>query len=90
VHIDIATTASPVPKVAISSRLEDPEFHTIFVENGGSCQPHQQGIVSCEPGLSLCGETCVDLNTDDSNCGSCGNQCVDLASCFGGECIVIG
>jgi hypothetical protein len=90
VHIDIATTASPAPKVAISARLEDPKFHTILVENGGSCQPTHQSIVECEPGLTFCGETCVDLSTDDSNCGSCGNVCVDLASCFGGECIVIG
>jgi len=90
VHIDITTTASPVPKVAISSRLEDPEFHTILLENGGSCQPTQQGIVTCDPGLSFCGETCVDLNTDNSNCGSCGNACTGGAECFAGSCVVIG
>jgi len=32
-------------------------------------------IDRCEDGLTLCGNECVDLSSDVSNCGSCGNQC---------------
>jgi hypothetical protein len=32
----------------------------------------------CPPGTSDCGGQCVDLMTDDNNCGSCGESCLDL------------
>lgn len=32
------------------------------------------------------GDACVDLETDDSNCGSCGNECPDGQSCTAGVC----
>jgi hypothetical protein len=86
VYIDITTTASPVPNVAISSRLEDPTYHTILLENGGSCQASQP-ILSCEEGLTFCAGQCVDLNTDPSNCGFCGDQCPSVAYCWGGQCL---
>jgi hypothetical protein len=31
-------------------------------------------------------DICVDLNTDDSNCGSCGNVCTGGTFCSGGIC----
>src|SRR6516225_552066 len=31
------------------------------------------GTCACEPYLTLCGTTCVDLLHNTSNCGSCGN-----------------
>ena len=86
VFIDITTTASPVPNVALSSRLEDPMFHTILSENGGSCQASQP-VLSCPSGLTLCGTACVNLNTDPSNCGSCGTGCD--GTCAGGVCEII-
>ncbi|KAH7327072.1 hypothetical protein BKA65DRAFT_554635 [Rhexocercosporidium sp. MPI-PUGE-AT-0058] len=30
-------------------------------------------IIPCRPGVPSCNSKCVDLNTDDANCGSCGN-----------------
>lgn len=33
-----------------------------------------------------CGEECVDTNTDQANCGTCGNACSDGAACQDGSC----
>jgi Stigma-specific protein, Stig1 len=41
--------------------------------------------VTCPPGQTLCGETCVYTSSDPHNCGSCGNDCGDLV-CIGGVC----
>ena len=46
-------------------------------------------------GLTLCGEACADLQTDNNNCGSCGNVCHPFwvrhtfinIHCVDGECI---
>ena len=40
----------------------------------------------CPPGLSWCWAECVDLNSDEGNCGSCGNECLPGGSCFAGVC----
>ena len=41
---------------------------------------------TCQNGETLCGHTCVDLNTDKNNCGSCGNVCPTNGSCAVGVC----
>jgi hypothetical protein len=42
----------------------------------------------CTTGLTSCGGTCVDLDTDDANCGSCGNACTAGMVCDGaGACV---
>ena len=43
--------------------------------------------VSCQPGETLCTDTCVDTNTDESNCGQCGTVCALGDSCVSGACI---
>jgi hypothetical protein len=42
----------------------------------------------CPPGSgqTKCGDTCVDLQTDNDNCGSCGHVCVGSSSCTNGHC----
>jgi len=35
---------------------------------------------------TLCSGTCTNLQTDEDNCGSCGNVCPAGASCSGGTC----
>jgi len=49
-----------------------------------------QGVCSsespCSPGLTLCGDVCVNLLTDMNNCGACGSVC-ELDYCGGGECV---
>jgi len=88
VLISISTTASPAPNVQISSQLEEPTYHMILLENGGSCQASQP-LVTCGEGLSLCGAQCVDL-TSNSNCGSCGTACGPGSFCSSGACTTIG
>jgi hypothetical protein len=41
----------------------------------------------CKSGLTLCGNTCVDLKTDSSNCGSCNKACARNKYCVSGYCI---
>ncbi len=56
-------------------------------EDGAGCGPGEvctAGTCSCGPG-SMCGGACVDLDSDPSNCGSCGHACSG-ASCVGGVC----
>jgi hypothetical protein len=43
----------------------------------------------CEPPEMLCGDECVDVMTDDLNCGACGNECTVIlgeGGCVDGEC----
>lgn len=46
---------------------------------------------NCEAeGLTDCGaDTCVDLNTDSDNCGTCGMTCVAGETCVQGNCEVV-
>ena len=39
----------------------------------------------CASGLTLCGSECVDLDTDNFNCGECGRACAD-SFCNAGTC----
>lgn len=41
----------------------------------------------CQPGFTPCSGTCVNLNTDPDNCGSCGNGCSAEQKCAKGKCI---
>jgi hypothetical protein len=43
------------------------------------------GGATCEPPFTACFGSCVDLETDIGNCGSCGNQCAS-SICSAGEC----
>jgi hypothetical protein len=40
------------------------------------------GQVRCAAGTS----TCIDLSSDDANCGACGNVCGSGTSCWAGQC----
>jgi hypothetical protein len=40
----------------------------------------------CCPGLTKCGDICVDTQTDEANCGTCGETCRDGDGCVAGEC----
>jgi hypothetical protein len=43
------------------------------------------GAAGCESG-TLCGGTCVDLMSDQGNCGACGTACGAGQVCSGGTC----
>lgn len=40
----------------------------------------------CQTGQVACGSSCVDLQADSANCGSCGNACAAPAVCANGSC----
>ncbi len=40
----------------------------------------------CQAGQTLCGPTCVDLQTDPLNCGACGASCGPTGTCGGTIC----
>jgi hypothetical protein len=46
--------------------------------------------VCCAEGQTVCGGTCVDLRTNVSHCGRCGNGCHINARCTDGTCTCIG
>ena len=46
-----------------------------------------QCIPACSPTQTTCGSTCVDLKTDNNNCGACGNKCDNNQKCTNGQCI---
>jgi hypothetical protein len=59
------------------------------------CAPDPNGQYGCADGCpagtpTLCGTSCVDLQTDEVNCNMCGNVCPDVPhgqpSCVGGVC----
>ena len=62
---------------------------------GGQCTPgcgadescDTAGQCICNIGLSLCGNACVSLATDNNHCGTCGNACGGSESCQAGVCI---
>jgi hypothetical protein len=41
----------------------------------------------CAPGLEPCPSGCVDLNTDNGNCGTCGMMCTPPMVCTGSSCL---
>lgn len=44
------------------------------------------GGIQCQPGLTLCGEVCVDVLTASDNCGGCGQACEVGRVCAAGAC----
>src|SRR5215207_7025270 len=47
------------------------------------------GSVTCRDGLAACGGACVDLETDDANCGTCDHMCKEpetFGHCEAGAC----
>jgi hypothetical protein len=49
----------------------------------------QDGVCVCAPGLELCANSCVDLQNDANNCGSCGTVCPAEQSCVSGSCAFV-
>jgi hypothetical protein len=48
----------------------------------GKCNHNNQ----CPTGQGCCSGTCIDLQSDVNNCGSCGNVCNSLQTCNSGQC----
>jgi hypothetical protein len=48
------------------------------------CNP-QKGCIACAT-ANQCGAACVDIATDDANCGKCGTKCSTASHCVAGSC----
>src|SRR5215212_8852072 len=60
------------------------------VPNGFSFCQNGQCVIGCINGTSLCGTRCVDMQTDPTNCGTCGTPCTGegAATCGNtGRCV---
>jgi len=70
----------------------DLRFGTTCVPNcpGNQVNTAPSGACGCPtlPGgtLLVCGDMCVDTNTDTNNCGTCGNACTSGQTCQSGSC----
>lgn len=57
---------------------------------GATCQggnKHRTGTCICKESTTLCSDKCVNLNTDNENCGACGNPCQPQTTCTDGVCL---
>jgi hypothetical protein len=54
---------------------------------GDYCDPGTTNCLVCTPPNTVCGGTsCVNLQTDGNNCGSCGHMCMGGRTCTAGHC----
>jgi hypothetical protein len=54
---------------------------------GAECTGNGDGVCTCpQDAPIICDEACVDLQSDDANCGECGNVCPSDETCQGGVC----
>jgi hypothetical protein len=57
---------------------------------GGACVLgafKHDGVCLCQNvAPTVCGKACVDLTTDDDNCGACGHTCAPTSACNAGAC----
>jgi hypothetical protein len=63
------------------------------VRSSGNCVPCASGLTACGTTISIQGfnqnqttSVCVDAQTDNNNCGTCGNVCPANATCQSGSC----
>jgi len=63
---------------------------------GGTCDEYDVNCrapgcrATCPPGEILCGTTCVNINDDPNNCGSCTTACPPGSTCCNGVCCPAG
>jgi hypothetical protein len=57
-----------------------------FKQCGQFCVPLSQNCSSCPVGWQRCNDTCINVQNDRFNCGSCGHQCPANNICSLGHC----
>ena len=76
--------SAPPPPPPSSNASEYPSPSPSSSESGSASSE----LELCPEGLSPCAGGCIDLMTDDLNCGACGKDCTDTgADCVDGACI---
>ncbi len=92
------TLRSSLPALAVAAWScanagPPPDAGTPRSFDGGRWAEQDTGTpLACRPEQSPCGASCVDLETDPSNCGACGVSCVipnGQAACVEGACALL-
>ena len=67
----------------LTGSSEERVFVAEFTDGAGHVGSAQFTLsMQCSGGEGFCGDYCIDTNTDTSNCGGCGNECM----CNNGAC----
>ncbi|XP_039013716.1 stigma-specific STIG1-like protein 1 [Hibiscus syriacus] len=76
---------SPLPSTRVSRFLQaaNPRAVQHCRKNGEVCTVQGSATSTC------CGNKCMDLATDDNNCGACNMKCKYREVCCRGECVDI-
>lgn len=56
------------------------------VEIDASEQDSGPDATTCTGALTACDGRCVNVRTDEANCGECGNACANLETCTQSRC----
>jgi Calcineurin-like phosphoesterase/Stigma-specific protein, Stig1 len=59
---------------------------SMFIQSCATGSSDDNNKVDCSDGEVLCGDSCVDLNTNTSHCGSCNLGCETSEICVTGAC----
>jgi hypothetical protein len=85
VPVDRPPTADAGPDVVAADAARD----AVVVDTPPMVDVPPMGCsadVACAAGSACCGGTCVAVQSDDRNCGACGNACGAGRSCCNGAC----
>jgi hypothetical protein len=67
---------------SVANSPEEVQPALVAASGGGSGE-----LTDCADGHALCGDACVDIESDAAHCGSCGAACADGEVCAAGKCV---
>ncbi|DAC54622.1 MAG TPA: DUF4215 domain-containing protein, partial [Candidatus Poseidoniaceae archaeon] len=70
----------------VNDEVRDGQCFGIPKDCGDKVVNSQTGECECPQGQTDCSGECVDCETDDNNCGACGNVCTNGNICNNGQC----
>src|SRR5690349_13020345 len=54
--------------------------------DGGRMTSSESDASTCDAPFLVCSDRCVDVSSDELNCGACGSTCAAGYRCSGGKC----
>jgi hypothetical protein len=71
-----------VPVTTVPSGISDASVTTKI-----PATTNTPGNPGCSSGQTLCGDSCVDTQSNSKHCGACGNVCNESVPCSEGTCL---